>query len=263
MLRKIMALVLVLTIAVVFAGCGGNGDDQTTLNPLNTSYTPGTSGNTGATGATYILTTNQGKTVPALSTTRFTSDVAASVINPQASSTTNTYDNVTYSTTGVITPPSVTTTRTVPTTWQTLPSTTIPTSPVVTTTGRTTKAPTPTTTRPTTTESEPQGVYVVVNDTYTDNDGRVCVAIDSEGWGSKIKSNSRRIPVYVDGVEMEEGAMLQISSSTTGDGYQSVYLNLGDYEIDTDSSTITFTIPEGFLENKTGTKYNYAYEVSM
>ncbi len=268
-MRKILALILVMTIAVVFAACGDKGEDQTTLNPLNTAYAPITSGNqqsgnnTGATGATYILTTVQGKTVPTLNTTRFSYDVAASVSGQQTSSTTNNYDNVSYTTTGgVITVPNATTTRTISTTWQTLPSTTIPTSPVVTTTGRTTKAPTPTTTQPTT-NSGPEGVYVVVNDTYTDNDGRVCVAIDSEGWGSKIKSNSQRIPVYIDGVEMEEGAMLQISSSTTGDGYQSVYLNLGDYEIDTGSSTITFTIPEGFLENKTGTKYNYAYEVSM
>ena len=57
--------------------------------------------------------------------------------------------------------------------------------------------------------------------------------------------------------------MLQISSSTTGDGYQYVYLNLEEYEVDPSSSTITFEIPEGFLENKTGTKYNMSAEVTM
>ncbi len=264
MLRKILALVLVLTIAVIFAGCGDDSGDQTTLNPLNTSYNPGISvnqsGNTGATGATYILTTNQGNTVPTLSTTRFTYDVAANA--SQISSTTNAYNNVTYNSTGVITPPSATTTRAQSTTWQTLPSTTIPTSPVVTTTGKTTKAPTPTTTKPTTTQSGPEGVYVNINDSGFDTQGRLFVTIEPDGWGGKIKSNSQRIPVYIDGVEMSEGAMLQISSSTDGDGRQYVYLNLGDYELD-GSSTVSFVIPEGFLENKTATRYNYAYEVSV
>jgi hypothetical protein len=33
---------------------------------------------------------------------------------------------------------------------------------------------------------------------------------------------------------MEEQVMLQISSSTTGDGYQYVYLNLEEYEVEED-----------------------------
>ena len=42
-----------------------------------------------------------------------------------------------------------------------------------------------------------------------------------------------------------------------------VMVELDKYEIDPSSSTITFVIPEGFLENKTGTKYNLACEVTL
>jgi len=270
-LRKIMALVLILTVAVVFTACGDNNEDQTTLDPLSTGYySPGISAtqqgnNSGAVGSTYVLTTNQSKTVPALAniTTKF---VPGAVQNPgvsgqQTSSTTNPYNNITYNTSGVITAPSYTTTRTVPTTWQTIPSTTIPVSPVVPTTASTTKAQSPVTTTQPTTKAEPEGVYVVANDWGTDTQGRIFATIEPDGWGGKIKSNSMRVAVYIDGVEMDEGAMLQISSATDGDGRQYVYLNMNDYEIDTSGSTVSFTIPEGFLENKTATKYNYAYEV--
>lgn len=263
-MRKILALVLVLTIAVVFAACGDKGDEQTTLNPLNTSYNPASTGNN-AVGATYILTTNQSKTAPALSTTRFDPNTTATAAPGQQNVTTSSnLDNLQYSTSGVITAPSVTTTRAITTTWATLPPTTAPTTIPVTPATTTTKATTTTTTQaPTTTEAQPEGVYVVINDYGVDTSDRIYAAIDSEDWGGKIKANSQRIPVYIDGVELEGGAMLQISSSTDGGGNQYVYLNLGDYEIDTDSSTVTFYIPEGFLENKTGTKYNYECEVSV
>lgn len=267
MLRKILALILVLTIAVVFAACGKDEGDQTTLNPLNTAYNPGlTTGqntNVGTPGATYVLTTNQSKTVPALVTTAFVPGVSQNVgvSGQQVSSTTNPYNNMTYSTNGTIPVPTYTTTRAVPTSWSTLPPTTIPVSPVVTTTASTTKAQSPVTTTQPTTKAEPEGVYVVANDWGVDTQGRIFATIEPDGWGGKIKANSQRVSVYVDGVEIDGGAMLQISSATNGDGKQYVYLNMEDYEIDTRGSTVTFTIPEGFLENKTATKYNYSYEV--
>lgn len=264
-MRKILAAVLVLTMAVLFAACGDNKDEGTTLNPLYTGYSPVVTNaqnqGSNANGATYVLTTNQSKTVPALSTTRFSVGVAATAASQGTATTSANYNDVSYTTTGgTITVPVVSTTRTFTTTWATIPTTT------TTTTKATTTLPRVTTTKPTTeptTKAEPMGIDVVVNDIFTDSQGRVCATIYSDGWGGKIRSNSQRVSVYVDGVEMEEKAMLQISSSTTGDGYQYVYLNLDDYEIDPSSSTITFVIPEGFLENKTGTKYNYAYEVTM
>ena len=265
-MRKIFAVVLVLTIAVVFAACGDSKDESTTLDPLYTAYSPvatnaQNSGQNGGTGATYVLTTNQGKTAPALSTTRFSIAVAATASTQSTAAST---DYNTTASTGVITTPVVSTTRTITTTWATIATTTTTTTTQTTTkqltTNSTTKATT--TTQPTT-KAEPEAVYVDVAYTSTDDNGRIYVAIESDGWGGKLKSNSQRVTVYVDGVAMEQQVMLQISSATDGDGKQSVYLDMDDYDVDIDSSTITFEIPEGFLENKTGTKYNYAYEVTM
>lgn len=266
-MRKILIFVLVMTIAVVFAGCGDNEDDQTTLNPLNTAYAPTSSGNqqagnNAATGATYILTTNQGKTVPSLNTTRFVPGGVSGVSSQQVSTTVDPYASMTYNTSGVIAVPSYSVANASSTTWQTIAPSSSVTTPVVPTPASTATPVTPTT-KPTTTQAEPEGVYVSVGSLVIDTEGRFVVPIESDNWGGRIKSNSQRVSVYIDGVEMEGGAMLQITSSTDGDGYQSVYLNLGDYEIDPDSSTVTFVIPEGFLENKTGTKYNYEYEVNF
>ncbi len=270
-MRRMFAIVLIVTtVAVLFTACSGKKDDNTTPDPLYTGYSPvSTTGNNSnqansATGATYILTTAVGKTVPALNTTRFSIAVAATAVNQ---TTTNSYDNVSYTTnSGTIVAPNVTTTRAIPTTWQTLPSTTTTNTTTTKKAQITTTLPRVTTTRPTPTtteKAEPMPVDIQINDTFIDDQGRICASIDSYGWGGKLKSNSQRIPVYIDGIEMEESAMLQISSSTTGDDYQYVYLKLADYGIDISSSTVTFVIPEGFLENKTGTKYNNAYEVTL
>ncbi len=265
-MKKLLALVLVMVITVLFAACGDSKDESTTLDPLYTAYSPvatNAQNQNGGTGATYVLTTNQGKTAPALNTTRFSIGVAATAPTQSTSATTTTDYNTTSNTNAVITVPVVSTTRAITTTWATIATTTTTTTQTTTkklTTNTTTRA---TTTAEPTTKAEPEAVYISINEVGVDSSGRVYAAIDSEGWGGKLKSNSQRVSVYVDGVEMEEQVMLQISSSTTGDGYQYVYLDLEKYEVDPSSSTITFEIPEGFLENKTGTKYNMSAEVAM
>lgn len=272
-MRKITAFILVITMAFIFAACGKNKEEPTTLDPLYTAYSPvvtnGQSSQQNGAGATYVLTTNQSKTAPVLVTTSFvaapatTAKTTSATSAPGATSGTTTTNSLVYTTTGgTIAPPTVVTSKTQTTTWATIATTT--TRP--TTTKPTTKATTttrPTTTRPTTTaKPEPVAMDVSINEVGMDTQGRFYAAIDSSGWGGSIKANSGRVTVYVDGVPMDEQVMLQISSSTTGDGYQYVYLNLADYGIDPSSSTISFEIPEGFLENKTGTKYNYSAEIS-
>lgn len=265
MLRKILAVVLVMTMLVLFAACGDKKEEETTLNPLLTGYSPISTSSqpqgSNANGVTYILTTNQSKTVPALSTTRFNPTPVTPSSGTNISTNPSDYNNVSYTTaSGVITVPPVSTTRTIPTTWETIPTTT-----TIAPTTTTTTLPRVTTTRPTTqptTKAEPMGMDVVQNDSFVDTQGRLCITIDSNGWGGAIKSNSQRIPVYIDNMEMEKSGMLQISSATTGDGYQYVYLDLSEYEIG-GGVTVSFVIPEGFLENKVGTKYNYSYEVSQ
>ena len=181
--------------------------------------------------------------------------IFVSTITPTYTTT----NSLVYTTTGgTITAPTVVTSKTQTTTWATIATTT---TTAKTTTKPTTKATT--TTRPTTTaKPNPVAMKVSIIEVGMDAQERFYAAIDSAGWGGSFKANSGRVTVYVDGVPMDEQVMLQISSSTTGDGYQYVYLNLADYGIDPSSSTISFEIPEGFLENKTGTKYNYSAEIS-
>ena len=265
MLRKIIAFVLVLTaIVVLFAACGDDKPvDGTTVDPLYTAYIPSSSTTQpgestttapqggSATGATYVLTTNQGKAAPWYSTTRFVpSPVTSNTVRPV---TTNNYNNITYTTNSAMLSPSVTAnvSNAPSTTWKPLTTTTSP---------NTTKVTASTTQKPTTTKPQPQGVDVVINDIYV-NDGRICAAIDSEGWGSKIKSATKRIEIYVDGTPVDDPALLQISSNTTGDGFQYIYIDLSDFAVLDYGGTVSFTVPEGFLNNSTGTRYNYSFDV--
>lgn len=264
-MRKIIAFVLAITaIVVLFTACGDDKpDDGTTVDPLSTVYTPssaqpGESTTTspqsgGATGATYVLTTNQSKTAPWYSTTRF---VPSPVTSGTGSiSTTNNYNNITYTTNSAMLNPSVTAnvSNAPSTTWKPLTTTTRPSTTNLTVSVTTTQ-------KPTTTKPQPQGVDVIINDIYV-NDGRLCASIDSEGWGSKIKSASKRIEIYVDGIPVSDPALLQISSSTTGDGFQYIYVDLTDFEVLDYGGTVSFSVPEGFLNNSTGTRYNYSFEV--
>ncbi len=265
-MRKIIAFVLALTaIVVLFAACGDNKpDDGTTVDPLYTAYIPsstqpGESTTTapqsgGAIGATYVLTTNQGKTAPWYSTTRFVPTPVTSGTGNTI--TTNNYNNITYTTNSAMLNPSVTANVSYApsTTWKPLTTTTRPNTTKLT-------AATTTTQKPTTTKPQPQGVDVVINDIYV-SDGRLCASIDSEGWDSKIKAASKRIEIYVNGIPVEDPALLQISASnTTGDGFQYIYIDLSDFAVLDYGGTVSFTVPEGFLDNSTGTKYNYSFDV--
>lgn len=256
-MRRIIAVVLtVMSVVVLFTACNGNGDDVT-QDPLSTSdttastvYVPTTAPST--TGVTYVLTTNQDKQAPWYSTTRFvpSADVTSSSMQGQQTSVSNMYDNITYPTSGAGITPSVSavTSAAQTTVWNTISSS-----------GTTTKK----SEKETTTQAvQAEGVQAIINSTWLDGDGNFCAAIDNTGWG-KIKSNSMRIPVYIDGVEAEKPGTLQISSSVDGDGNQYVFVNVSKYDVIEFGGSVSFTIPEGFLKNSSGTKYNYATEVSM
>lgn len=255
-MRKIIAIILTVTaIVVLFTSCKDNGD-ETTQNPLSTSDTTATTESTttteqSTTGATYVLTTNQNKQAPWYTTTRFIPSPDATTAPNQGvpgSSVPNMYEDITYPTNngGAITPSvSAITSAAQSTEWST-----------------TTSKPQDTTAKTTTAAVKAEGKQAVINSTWFDGDGNFCAAIDSDGWG-KIKSNSIRIPIYIDGVEADKPATLQISSSTDGDGNQYVFVNVAKYDVVEFGSSVSFTIPEGFLKNTSGTKYNYASDVSM
>jgi len=258
-LRKIIAIVLTITaVVVLFTACNGNGGSDISQEPLSTSDTTTSTTTTttepaSTTGVTFVLTTNQNKQAPWYSTTRFVPTPGVSNTTTQSapsSSMSNAYENITYPTSGAITPSvSAVTSAAQSTEWSTLPSGSTTTKKQETTTG-------------TTEEVEATGMQAVINSTWLDGDGNFCAAIDKEGWG-KIKSNSMRIPIYIDGVEAEKPGTLQISSSVDGDGCQYVFVNVSKYDVLEFGGSVSFTIPEGFLKNTTGTKFNYATDVSM
>ncbi len=260
-MRKIIALVLTVTaIVVLFTSCKDNGDD-TTQESLSTSDTSATTESTtttapSTTGATYVLTTNQNKQAPWYTTTRFIASPGSTTTSSQnitGSSVPNMYEDITYPTNngGAITPSvSAVTSAAKTTVWSTLAS------------DGTTKGDDEDSTKGTTAAVKAEGKQAVINSTWFDGDGNFCAAIDNDGWG-KIKSNSMRIPIYIDGVEAEKPGTLQISSSVDGDGNQYVFVNVSKYDVLEFGGSVSFTIPEGFLKNSSGTRYNYETEVSM
>lgn len=259
-MRKIIALILTVTaIVVLFTSCKGNGDDTTQEFPSSSDTSSRTESTTttapSTTGATYVLTTNQSKQAPWYTTTRFmpSPDSTTTAQSIPGSSVPNMYEDITYPTNngGAITPSvSAVTSAAKTTEWSTIAQD-----------GSTTKG----NSKPsdgTTAAVKAEGKQAVINSTWFDDEGNFCAAIDKEGWG-KIKSNSMRIPVYIDGVEAEKPATLQISSSVDGDGCQYVFVNVAKYDVVEFGGSVSFTIPEGFLKNSTGTRYNYETEVSM
>ena len=262
-MRKIIALILTVTaIVVLFTSCKDNGD-ETTQAPLSTSDTTSTTESTtttapSSTGVTYVLTTKQDKQAPWYTTTRFVPSTETTTTQPSSSTTvSNMYEDITYPTNnaGAITPSvSAVTSAAQTTVWSTHPSSN--TNDGTDSTKNEEQDDT------TDDNVKAEGKQVIINSTWLDGDGNFCAAIDSEGWG-KIKSNSIRIPVYIDGVEAEKPATLQISSSVDGDGNQYVFVNVSKYDVLEFGGSVSFTIPEGFLKNSSGTKYNYASEVSM
>lgn len=258
-MRKIIALILTVTaIVVLFTSCKGNGDDTTQEFPSSSDTSSTTESTTttapSTTGATYVLTTNQSKQAPWYTTTRFmpSPDSTTTAQSIPGSSVPNMYEDITYPTNngGAITPSvSAVTSAAKTTEWSTIAQD-----------GSTTKGDS----KPsdgTTAAVKAEGKQVITAGSWDDGEGNFCVGIEKEGWG-KIKSNSMRIPIYIDGVEAEKPATLQISSSVDGGGNQYVFVDVSKYDVFELGSEISFEIPEGFLKNTSGTKYNYACHIS-
>lgn len=263
-MRKIIAIVLLITaIVVLFTACKDDKVDETTQSTLSTSDITSTSESTtttapSTTGATYVLTTNQSKQAPWYTTTRFVPAsvaVTSALQSEQSTTVSNAYENITYPTSDATMPSvSAVTSAARTTEWST-----IATTNKKSTTKKTTAKEDAT--EESTSAVEAEGMQVVVNDSGFNGDGNLYAAIDSQGWG-KIKSNSMRIPVYIDGVEADKPGTLQISSYTDGNGNQHVYMDVSAYGGEELGAEISFTVPEGFLKNSSGTKYNYAFVVS-
>lgn len=256
-MRKITAVFIVLAIVMLFASCGGDRQEPTTNNTINTGIPlpsettavpqPSTS-DSGLNMVTYVLTTSPDKTVPWSETTRFEIDT----FTPPT--TGSSLPNVSY-TGGTIQPPSVNTSQilTNPSASQ---SSSAPSTSATTTTKPTTKVNK--TTDPTTSPDKTP-TQLVINDTsYNSSTGIVTLAISNDGWMGEFAANSYNIAIIVDGEKLQTTVPCAVTTKVNADGCQLITVDLSGQSLNS-GSNVTFTIPAGLVQTKAGTQYNTSY----
>lgn len=293
MRKKLIAVLLVLALAVLFAACKNNNepslpsftfDPNTTTTDTDTSSDPFSSDVSISAptvdDGTVILTTMQGETMQTVATTQFvttpvtttapTTDPNVSLTVPSMTTptviTSQNSGGVTYVPVSPTLPtnptrynPYLTTMPTVNpylTTRPTVPTTTptVPSvSPINTTTTR------PTTTAPTTSATRTSKT-VVINDIATTGDKKMVVTIDSKGWDGSFQNNSQTITIKVDG-EAKSAPCSVRSGSKNADGYQYITIDLSELSVP-EGSNVQFTVPSAFLQTTSGAQYNNAFSGS-
>lgn len=293
--KKIIAVVLVLTLAICFAACTGGQKDPTlpsfSFDPNASTTDPGATNDPTASGesgsnipvtagtendSTVILTTQQGQTMQTVATTAFRPE-------PVTTTTPSTTDPNPSLTVPTMTAPTVYTSQnpggvTYVTVSPTLPTyttayttrnpylTTQPTqNPYLTTTQPTTQPITITTTTPRTqtTTAAPTSAAtrraktVVINDIATTADKKLVVTIDSNGWDGSFQNNSATIGIKVDG-EAKSAPCSVRSGSKNADGYQYITIDLSQLSVP-EGSNVQFTVPSAFLQTTSGAQYNNAF----
>lgn len=260
-MRKIVAVFLALaTVVVMFTACG-NDEPVTTDPTISTGEVITTEPTTEK--KSYVLTTAISKTVPWQETTRFettTADINA-ITAPSDSIDVPTVNIV--GTTGSSLPvsiPSATDTTATPTTPT---ATTVPTLTVATTTTKpTTTATTTKKTTTTTTKVEKFPTAVIIDsEGYNSSSGKLYLGISPSGWSSDIKANTTSISIKIDNVTSSTKVSCSVTAAKNSDGMQEIVIDLSSQSI-SPGSTVTYTIPEGFLVSKSGTQYNTSYTSS-
>ncbi len=293
MRKRIIAAVLVLSLAVLFAACKGN-DNKPSLPSF--SFDPGTSFSGGDSasdpsnsdvsvsaqtgeGNTVILTTTPGQTMQTVPTTRFVPEPVTttqpSTVDPNVSLTVPTMTAptvITSSNPGGVTYVTVSPTLpTNPTRYNPYLTTQPTVNPYLTTTRyNPTTQPTsvtiPTVTQSTTkatTAPQPsssatrRAKTVVINDIATTSDKKMVVTIDSNGWDGSFQNNSQNISVKVDGVAKSAPCSVR-SGSKNADGYQYITIDLSELSVP-EGSNVQFTVPSAFLQTSSGSQYNNAF----
>lgn len=248
-MRKIVAVFLLFAIVAVFASC--KKDPQSIESTVGTNapiITTGEITTVKPEPLTYVLTTNPEMKISMPETTRF--EIATTV-----STLENNYNDITFNG-GSVEKPSVNT--------SVLPSVQMPSTTKPTTTAPTTATTAPTTAEPTTTTTAvvKKAVSVIINSEASNSDEeRIILEIDSSVWTGDIKANTQNISVSVDGIPLESTVPLKVVAGKNADGNQEIILDLSGKGVGS-GSTISFTIPEGFLKTANGAQYNRTYSAS-
>ena len=294
MRKKLIAVLLVLALAVLFAACKNNNepslpsftfDPNTTTTDTDASSDPFSSDVSISAptvdDGTVILTTMQGETMQTVATTQFvttpvtttapTTDPNVSLTVPSMTTptviTSQNSGGVTYVTVSPTLPSSpYYTTRPIYTTMPTVNPylTTRPTVPTTTPTVPSISPINTTTTRPTTTAPTTSATRtsktVVINDIATTGDKKMVVTIDSKGWDGSFQNNSQTITIKVDG-EAKSAPCSVRSGSKNADGYQYITIDLSELSVP-EGSNVQFTVPSAFLQTTSGAQYNNAFSGS-
>ena len=294
-MKKVLAVVLVLSLAICFAACGkGDKDTTTTENTLTASMpdvfptddseiesdTDPLDVSVSADDSTMLLTTQSGQTMPTVSTTAFVPTPVTTVPTqptqpgsftvptmsaPSVNVSSQPYTFSTVSGGGTV-PPYVPTTRTTPTFNTTgSPYTAVtPAQPTaqpatrMTLPSLTVTSTTRTTTAPTTTGPVTRSSKtVVINDYATTADRKLVVTIDPKGWDGSFQNNSQNITVKVDGASKTAPASVK-ANTKNADGCQYITIDLSELSVP-EGSSVQFTIPSAFLQTTNGAQYNSAF----
>ena len=281
MLKKILAVILILAVAICFAACGKRtADPDQTSNTLSAEFSDLTGDSaasdlsasdlsasdlsvTDGSGASEIvLTTQPGQTMPTVATTAFVPGAASTQLSTMTPSTNFTVPGMTTPT--VITSSLPYTYLTVNTGVASTQYTTRTTSSIFTTASTTSLIPTVTTTSATvsvpptsTTAATRSSKSVVINDYATTSDKKLVVTIDPTGWDGKFQNNSQNITVKVDGVSKTAPCSIR-SGAKNADGYQYITIDLSSVSVP-DGATVQFTVPAAFLQTTSGAQYNSAF----
>lgn len=250
-MKKAIALILVLIMAVLFASCKKDDADITTTGsfPIETAIPGETTANipvaqsetTDNGNPTMILTTQNGQTMPTVVTTPFN-------------------------------PANETTQATVPVSFE-IPSMTAP--DVYTATVPTTAKPTTTTTQPP--HTEPTEAKTEKGDT-SDSAGKtrkslemtsfgfsasknITIEFEANGWNGGVKSGKFNASVKTDNGKTSS-VMGRVVGIQNSDGYFSVVVPVGDI-VDEEVSQVTISIPAGSVTSRNGDQSSKSYTATV
>jgi hypothetical protein len=116
----------------------------------------------------------------------------------------------------------------------------------------------PTTTKPV--EKFPTAL-IIDSEGFNASNNKLYLGISPSGWSSDIKAASTSINIKIDGVSVAKKVTCSVTAAKNSDGMQEIVIDLSTQSVSS-GSTVTYTIPEGFLVSKTGTQYNTSYTSS-
>lgn len=263
-MRKLLPFFLAFAIVVCFAACKDKNDPSSPA--ISTSAPSGSNLSSSSNNVTvdnpsaenvaqtYILTTTPDMTVPSVATTQFNPANEAASTDPFTTQTVTTDFNLTVAS---ITTPVVNSTAlpSVPTAASTTASST---SSGKESKQESTSSEKTTTKKESTTSAEAKAVNILDAGVGLDGSGKKIIYSIDPSCGN-FKSNSTVITVTVDGEEFDNIPCKISASNIDASGCQQITIDLSGVESLESGSTVSFSVPEAFLNSKDGKTYSRSF----